>query len=436
MLHSERLRRRLFWATDRLKGGRISRHIKDLEESFADPARCRARADSRLKALLKHGAETTAFYRPFRGTTELSEFPVVQKRTIRQRQEEFLSGAYRRSSLVPITTSGSYGTPFTFYLTKDKKDRQRAEVIFFGRWSGYDVGTRHSYFRSGKKPALTLFLQNEVLMRPIYIDAQWLRRQRERLLRDRIRVLVGYTSAIAAVAEYCKAQGDTPEMFSVQGIITSSETLEEKASETMREVFGCRPLSRYSTEEFGVLAQQRPEDGKYVINLASYVVELLAMDSEAPAEPGQPGRVVVTDLDSQAMPLIRYDIGDLAVPSAPAGRDEMPCLERIEGRVVETVYDADGRRMSPFAVNHAMRDAEGVIQFQFIQKAKTEYLVKLVTLEGSCPEEQMRERILELLGPNAHLEIEYVPEIPPLPSGKRPYILSELNRAAGSAEKY
>lgn len=37
------------------------------------------------------------------------------------------------------------------------------------------------------------------------------------------------------------------------------------------------------------------------------------MDSDEPAEPGELGRIVITDLFNYAFPILRYDNGDTAV---------------------------------------------------------------------------------------------------------------------------
>lgn len=73
--------------------------------------------------LIRHATETTDFYKPYVGATGLSDFPVIQKNVIRECYDQFLSTAFPKSELTKATTSGSYGTPLTFYLTRLKKAR-------------------------------------------------------------------------------------------------------------------------------------------------------------------------------------------------------------------------------------------------------------------------------------------------------------------------
>jgi phenylacetate-CoA ligase len=385
-----------------------------------------------VRALIDHACNTTGYYRQFLGAKELSEFPILQKRTIRERYEEFFSSVYEKSSLIPVKTSGSYGTPLTFYLTKEKKARQHAEVIYFSDWAGYKIGDKHAYVSvrvPRSKSKFTFFMQNEIPMNPTVIDEEWLEKQRQVLLHKGVKVFIGYPSVIGALAEYCRAKGDGSRSFCLKAIITTSESLNDRTRVTLRQVFGCSVLSRYCTVESGVLAHECDCASRHHLNIASYVIEMLALDSDKPASPGELGRVVVTDPFSRAMPLIRYDTGDLATLGGACSCDlPRPTLQRLEGRLAELVVGADGQRISPYALNSTMGDLEDIVQFQFVQKNDKSYELRLCTLPSFHQEELLRYRLLDILGADAKLKLSYVEQIPPLPSGKRSSIISEARQ--------
>ena len=48
--------------------------------------------------------------------------------------------------------------------------------------------------------------------------------------------------------------------------------------------------------ENGIIAQQSIDSNNYIINWASYYVEILKLDKDTPVEQGEIGRIVVTDL--------------------------------------------------------------------------------------------------------------------------------------------
>ncbi|NLZ28489.1 MAG: phenylacetate--CoA ligase family protein [Firmicutes bacterium] len=421
------MRKTVFMAMEKLKGGGIPRQLNDIEALLSDPSALKEEAGRRLEKLLEHACSTTPYYRKFKGSTRLREFPVIRKETVRENYPSFFSTAYKKRSLISTHTSGSYGTPFTFYLTPEKKSRQLAEVIHFGRWVGYDIGVKHALVRISPKNKLSMAMQNQIIINPTHMDERWFERQRNILQGKSIEVIIGFPSVIGPLASYCHSRGDGPRDFNLRGIVLTGDPLAEAVREKIEEVFGGIVLSRYATEELGVLAHECVAGRRHHLNLASYVFELLATGDDCPVAPGEPGRVVVTDLFSHAMPLIRYETGDLAILSAascPCGL-ELPFFERVEGRSVETVYDPQGGRISPYAISCSMQDLSDILQFQFIQEGEDSYTMKLRTLKDFAQQGMVRERLLKILGEGARLKIDYVSSIPPLPSGKRPYVVNK-----------
>jgi phenylacetate-CoA ligase len=428
MAVAEHLRSLGFWTLDRLRGGPVRRHLRDLERLRDDPRLVARRQTERLEKLLAHACETTPYYRQFSGATKLRDLPVLLKRTIRERHAEFFSSSYDRDSLLPRLTSGSYGTPLAFYITRDKFIRHQAEVIYHAQWVGYRLGARTAQTRARKpKGPVGLFMQNLVMMNPTHLTEEWLAEQRRLLRQQRVEMLVGYPSALAAIAAHCRAAGDTPSDFSLRVLIAMAEPLREDTREMIETTFGCPAYSRYATEECGVLAQECPGARQHHLNQATFVFEVLDRARDAPAAPGELGRVVVTDLWSQAMPLIRYDLGDLAVMEEQCACGwPGPVLTCIEGRAVETVYDTAGQGISPFAINARVKDLDNILQLQFVQHAPARYTMRLHTMPAFDQEGLLKERLLSLVGADAELSFEYVDEIPPLASGKRPYIVNEM----------
>jgi len=140
----EYVREIAFWGLDLVNGSPIGKHVKDLEQAFADPEKGRDLAAKRLELFLEHACSTTEFYKSF-ASKRLDEFPVIQKKTIKENYEAFLSSKFQKEELAKTTTSGSYGMPFTFYLTKEKRARQQAEVLVFSRFAGYRVGMKFAH---------------------------------------------------------------------------------------------------------------------------------------------------------------------------------------------------------------------------------------------------------------------------------------------------
>lgn len=417
-------RKLAFNSLDLIQGKPMGKQLKDIKLKMEDSTRSYPNKKE-LNMFLKHATDTTKFYEGFKSQS-LHNFPITNKQTLKENYNDFLSNKYSKDALITVTTSGSYGTPFTYHLTKEKRKRQQAEVIYFGGLAKYDIGVKHAYARVTRKSKLKLFLQNQLLINPTSMNNIWFEKYRNELKKG-YRVIIGYPSTISALTKYCLEKGDSRNEFSVEGVITSAEPLLAEQKESIEHLFGCTVSNRYSTEEFGVIANSCVE-GNLHINKSTFLIEVLEQDGFDEVKPGETGRIVVTDLYSHALPLIRYDVGDLGVYA-----EECSCgykgkvFKSINGRQVETLYDAFGEVVSPFAINGAMRDLEGILQFQFIQENKDSYRLSVVPF-GTFSESTkkiIKERFSTILGDNANFTIDTVSEITPLRSGKRPYIIQK-----------
>src|SRR5699024_330763 len=123
----------LFKTIQNMKGSKFFHNIDFMEENYenySDTLR-----NERFLELLKHAIKTTNYYKDYSKYNQLSDCPPITKEIIKKNYDDFLSNLYNKEELVTTTTSGSYGTPFTFYFTKQKKDIQRSDIIFFSRWA-------------------------------------------------------------------------------------------------------------------------------------------------------------------------------------------------------------------------------------------------------------------------------------------------------------
>jgi phenylacetate-CoA ligase len=94
-------------------------------------------------------------------------------------------------------------------------------------------------------------------------------------------------------------------------ILNWADKIEPSLREQVREAFGAKICDRYSTSEFGFLAIQCPEaEHLHALQFNNYI-EILD-ENDKRCEVGQLGRVVVTSLVNTTMPLIRYEVGDIA----------------------------------------------------------------------------------------------------------------------------
>lgn len=425
------VRKVAFNIVDSIKGGLISTELKRLERSEVDKDFYNAEKRATMKCFLT-SLQDVPNYKDVDISKGLEQFPVIQKKTIQSNRNNFLSKAYQPKDLVKVSTSGSYGLPAEYYLTKQKKAQQLAEVIHYGRKVGYDVGVKHMYIRSVvHKSAFKQYLQNEHYLGCKDLDECFLQRAREVLKKKQVKVIIGFPTAISMIADYCLKAGDAGASYSIKGVITSSENLSEQQREIMKKAWGDIGIcSRYSTEEFGVLACQYEAGGDFLINSLNYHIEILKIDSDSPCNEGEIGRIIVTDLHSFANPLVRYDTGDLGLLDR-IEKDNFGSLlafKSLSGRGVQVIVTPSGEVKYPLYLDTIMESfEESILQYQLIQETKNDFRLLIIPKEPSIGglQDDLKVAMQDWLGEKANLSIEVVRELEMLPSGKRPYVINK-----------
>jgi len=363
----------------------------------------------------------------------LADFSVINKSVVRGAFDSFVSSKFEQSELIPVVTSGSTGTPFKVYHDRNKRLRNSADAIVFAQMAGYTVGDRlismKTFVRGTKKKPLNYWMENTIpidviKLNDIQIDA--LVRQMEN--NRSTYIIVGYSSALDLVSKYVERNKYGTINAEVTSVIAISETLNGYTKKILQKYFGAPVLSRYSNLENGIIAQQElAASGRYIINTASYVVEILKMDSDEQAERGQMGRIVVTDLFNYGLPLIRYDTGDVGTLSQDSRNKGNMYLAIVEGRKLDLLYDTNGNLVSCTIVLNHMRQYPEIRQYQLIQEGPKEYTLKINADDTFTGEVKLTNELKTYLGEDSIFRVEYVVEIPLLSSAKRKAIASNYS---------
>ena len=426
-----------FWLLDKIRGGDVAksyREIKLFDSLDSSDIQIKLHQNEALRNLLEKSSQDTEYYSRYRGLS-FNDYPVINKNIIRGNQDAFISKRYKRDELIKMSTSGSTGTPFICYQNHGKKKTVNAEIIYFSEKVGYKLGENLSYIRTivkqNKKSLLKQFLQNQTLINCMSLDDDGIR-QMLRILESRSKkgnvVLLGYGSTYTAIKDFAKS--NDIKKFNNQkviGVISGSDMLFDETRNSISFLFGdATVVSRYSNEENGVIGQDEGINNVFTINEANYIVEICD-DKGLPVEDGVLGHIVVTDLYNYAMPMIRYDTGDIgAIKLFEINGRKKRCICDFSGRSVDVIKDTNGKALSPHAITNYMWSYPEINQYQIIQKQEKKYTVKLNVPKHYSREKELEKMLLSILGEDAILNIEFVDEIPVLSSGKRRYIINEI----------
>lgn len=434
----EILRQKTFWILDSIKGSPIGRQLTDIENIMSDSAVGErggvnhSKSECYIADILKYATLHVPFYQTFNGKTDLQDFPVVNKNIIRDNEIQFLSDEFDKANLTVRETSGSTGMPFKVYQDARKRQRATADTLWFSKEAHYELGARLYFSRVWDKKTtrskMQCLRQNWVMHDASSLSDEAIARFLLQLEKDcSTKTVIIFASSLTAIAKYLERNNITPKA-KVASFITISEALNPWTKQTIEKRFGTPVFSRYSDEELGIMAQQMEGSSDFIVNTASFHIELLAMDKDEPVGDGEEGRIVVTDLFNRAMPLIRYDTGDIAVRKPGC---ERLIFEKVGGRRVDYIFDTRGGLVSPYVINTPMHEYLEIQQYQFIQEGERDYTMLLNLKDGHSfdRESDMVAMLKSYLGLDANIGVRYVDEIPVLKSGKRKQVVNNYKPA-------
>ena len=430
-------RNQAFWALDFAKGGKVKEYLKNLQKieggNGVSDEEALEYQKKQLEKLLKHAQETVEIFSN-QTSLNINDWPVTNKLTYRADYNKSISSKFDKDSLIQMSTSGSTGTPFVCYQDIDKKKHVNAETMFYNGNIGFKIGRRIIYLRSivteVQKSSRQQFAQNIYLLDCNDLSDKGIKEKLKcivELSKKSGAMLMGYASTFEAFQKFFDKYGyDYTKGANIYGIASGSEMLYDHVRESMEKAFGCKCVSRYANEENGFLGQDKDENNVFYMNRADYYVEILKMDCDEPAEDGEVGRIVITDLFNFAMPMIRYDTGDVAAYTFDE-KTSRKVLSSFGGRKVDSVTNSNGETISPHAITNLMWKYKDVSQYQFVQKNVGEYVIIINTSESSFDEESFIKDFKQILGSSVKITIEYTDDIPVLASGKRRYIVNEMH---------
>ena len=156
------------------------------------------------------------------------------------------------------------------------------------------------------------------------------------------------------------------------------------------------------------------------INMESFIVEIIDEEGN-PCKPDEEGRIIVTDLDNQVMPFIRYDTEDTAAFQShhcSCGRSS-DLLKDPSGRIVDTIITPENKHLSFGFFVLKFEDFPIVDQFQVVQRDNQN--IDLLLVKNKEFNEKLFKPLLEEVKEYCkpmNVNVVYVDSIQKEPSGK------------------
>jgi phenylacetate-CoA ligase len=286
------------------------------------------------------------------------------------------------------------------------------------------------------------FLVNDGLTNGFELKPELVRRYFDYWVRWRPRCIFGYPCSFTLMAGMAAAQGLDLRPLRDRGLkvlSTTSEMLTDVDRKTISEAFGVPVYDSFGLREGGLVGH---ECERFTMHTMDEQVLLETVDPQTGQPTGGEGELVMTNLVTTVMPIIRYRTGDVVTLSkapCPCGRS-LGSVRISGGRVADFVVTSDGRWIPGYAFIYICRSVKGIVKFQAVQE-RAGLVRVLLAVDGQFPpdgREQVRQKALARLRSDDEVTVEVADDIAPSPSGKyRPVVglLAERLRAAATARR-
>jgi len=399
----------------------------------------------KLRSVLRYAYDNVPYYHSvyksrgldpdqIRTPSDLSKIPILTRDNITSNFGQMHSTVPRKKVYVD-STGGSTGQPIR--LLKDRKMNEYAAASQFRsqRAMGWDIGEKVAYIWGAERDSPRYKLSGRVRMivnREAWLNSFRMNEDRMKQFANflrafRPRIIIGYATSLHLMARYMLREDIR--LSGIIGIQSSAESLFEAQRRDIERAFECKVFDKYGSREFGTLSYEcASHSGLHISSDTNYLE--FERNGEQVSE-GEPGRILVTGFTNLAMPLIRYDIGDVSSPityKCTCGRG-MPLMAFVKGRTSDIITTPNGTLVHGEFFTHLFYKTAGVKEFQVEQVSPRKLVIRVVAVPNSFDKssfKEMEQEIHRFIDPSLEMEFDLVDEIPLTRTGKHRFTLSQV----------
>jgi phenylacetate-CoA ligase len=403
---------------------------------WKSPQQIKKFQEKKLRFILNYAYKNSLFYKnAFKACgvhpddiytlNDLKKLPLVTKKDLRTHFLDFVVKGFSEKTCMVETTSGSTGEHIK--ILHDLQTADYYGVILMRGHLAIGLKPHHKtvYIRYKRLPSNILQKFGLFKFYHMHSDVP------TNTIADTIKkvnpaTINCYPTILHALTNYLSDK--EAQQLSLHHIVTWSEQLTLKVREMAEEKFGCPVYDQYGAYEAHSLAFECVKKRMH-INADSLIMEFVK-DGE-PVAPGESGDILITSLWNQAMPFIRYKVGDRGVPSdevCACGRG-LPLIENLEGRIEDSLVTPSGEIIIPSRVITLFYPYNEIDTFQILQKKRDAITIKVV--KGVNYSEKINDELLQnfraIFGEETTITIKEVPAIEKTAGGKTRLIICDVH---------
>lgn len=397
-----------------------------LRNARLSPAELQALQEDKLRTLVRHTYEHVPYYRSrfqaaglspedIQTLDDLRYAPVTTKEDLKSAgPERIIAAGVSPSDCVARRTGGTTGKPFDVYRHPREEMTRRLigfrsllKIGFRPRDRLCVLGPRHAR-RPGLHERLGFY-------RTEYVSSHLVPEEQIRRLRQIQPTVLGFLpTALRAIIhpfDYRLSAIAHPRM-----VTSGGEAFDEGLKQRLEaDLNGVKIFNFYATSEFGEIASECPAHEGLHVNADQLILECLRDDGQ-PAEPGEAGTIVTTNLYGFTMPFIRYHLGDIAAwTGEPCScGSPFPLINPPQGRQESMIRLPSGKILSALGVGLIVEPFDGIDQYRLVQENLHDFVLQLVCWRPLSEETRsaLKAQLLDYFAEPVRLDVRIVDFIP------------------------
>jgi phenylacetate-CoA ligase len=397
--------------------------------------------EERLRTVVRQAYEDTPFYRELYDRNNIdvytdftfddfSRFPTLNRDDAREAGSKLLASSVPLEQRRKDSTGGSTGAPTEIWLGPNERGWRDSGMEHFFERLGVREGSRTALFwghhldpkaTDSLRDRYQAFVTNIRWFDCFRLSPEILDEYHHELERFRPACIIAYASALGRLAEHILERKYKP-TYPTRCLITGGEKLWSRHRELIGEAFGVSVHERYGSRDAGCLGVQLdPADSlDFTIDWPYTLVEPELPQAESP--------ILITKLQADAMPMIRYRIDDVGRfgPDSKPGHPAF-ALPEVIGRALDGISLPDGGWIHGIEFPHMFKDYP-VREFMLVQRADYSVEVQVVP-QREFDEKSLTgiEQTLKLNLRGLPLKIELKDAVVRTKSNKWRPVISEVN---------
>jgi phenylacetate-CoA ligase len=309
-------------------------------------------------AILSKIARNSSFYKQYAGK-DLQDYPIIDREKYTRNLENLKTNIGKLHSIEH--SSGSTGWPVTIHVTREMLLAKRVSHQKMLSW--HALKRESPEFKLGGLKELFItklyyYARNKRYINSFNIKEQNIANIIERYNHFKPALLYGYPSAIFYFLQYAEMKNSRLHQPAI--IVTQAENMYEEYKEKFRSTFpNTKIVNQYWATEANI-AVTCPE-GNLHLDEDTVIGEIINKNESGI------GDLLITNLYSYAVPIIRYKVGDRVKFSAvecSCGR-KTKVIECLEGRDIDYLELPDGRKI-PVTAIYLSKFAKNIVAYQLI----------------------------------------------------------------------